>query len=566
MKLLNRITSQQGFIDLHNHTDYSYGHEMGKMRLSPLDYLEEVRQYTEKFQKPVSFSITDHNNINANRKIMEAIAKDPEKYALVNYIPGCEYTVSCDSIGVCYDKEGNEKPIVKDNRLHMLAYGMDLEDPDVKYLNTLMSTAKRYVREYVTEFKPVKFGNIIFCTKAWLKERNMDLEIGEFKDDCQLQETFDKTVDVVDAFLRKRFNFSEEDMKSWKAFVNDDENIIKYTKVDVQEVMSIVEKAGGYCVLAHPVYAGPSEDFQHIDDPDNKDPRNAQMRNMAFDDISYKRLEPAAKERNLRKMENYYDFLYRTLSVRARNPVTGEKLNGIIGHELMHAANQKNQYKFDVMMKAGDKYGLYCTGGSDSHGFMNKYVIPSRVVGSQVQKYDTNYDSMTTAYALVKCNFVEDFLKAQKTGERLQREAGRDARHELTVLKTSETGEKYYDMNQFREVVFKSYERKKKDDKAKGKTDDGSKKDDPTEIPPHNYASGKESKAEKEAREAERESRKRQAQIEELKRMKLQLEALKEIRDRQQIVQEEPQKTLKLTRKRRMNNVRVDEDAMTFTK
>ena len=57
----------------------------------------------------------------------------------------------------------------------MLAYGMDLEDPDVKYLNTLMSTAKRYVREYVTEFKPVKFGNIIFCTKAWLKERNMDI-------------------------------------------------------------------------------------------------------------------------------------------------------------------------------------------------------------------------------------------------------------------------------------------------------------------------------------------------------------------------------------------------------
>lgn len=469
MKLLNRITSQQGFIDLHNHTDYSFGWEMGLMHWSPLNYLEEARQYAEKFNKPVTFAITDHNNINANRKIMAEIAKNPEKYSKINYIPGCEYTVSCDSIGHCYDKEGNQKPIVSDNRIHMLAYGMDLENPTIKYLNTLMSTSKKYVREYVTKYKPVKFGNIIFATKAWLKQKNMDIEIAEFQDDCQLQETFDKTVDKVDVFLRKRFNFSEEEMQEWNKFVNNQDNIIKYTKADVMEVMSIVEKAGGYTVLAHPVYAGPSEDFQHIDDPDNKDPRNKGMRNFAFDDISYKRLPEDLKQRNLRKMENYYDYIYRTLTIHAKNPITGEKLNGIIGHELMHSANQKNQYKFDVMMKTGDKYGLYCTGGSDSHGYLNKYVIPSRVVGSQVQKYDTNYDSTTSAYALIKCKFAEDFIKAQKTGERLQREVGRDARTQMSVLKTENGQEKYYNMNEFREVVFKSYERKKRAESVKTK-------------------------------------------------------------------------------------------------
>ena len=470
MRLLNRITSEQGFVDLHNHTDYSYGWEMGKMHLDPLGYLEEVRQYTEKFHKPVTFAITDHNNVNANRKIMAEIKKNPEKYAMVNYIPGCEYTVSCDSIGHCYDKEGNEKPIVNDNRLHMLAYGMDLEDPTLKYLNTLMNTSKKYVREYVTEYKPEKFGNIIFTTKAWLKQRNMDIEIGEFKDDCQLQDTFDNTVAVVDKFLRKRFNFSEEEMKEWNDFVNDKDNIIKYTKADVQEVMSIVEKAGGYCVLAHPVYVGPSEDFQHIDDEDNKDPRNDRYRDLAFDDVSYRRMPDDEKQRNLRKMENYYDFIYRTLSVKARNPITGEKLNGIIGHELMHSANQKNQHKFDVIMKTGDKYGLYCTGGSDSHGFMNKYVLPSRVVGSQVQKYDTPYDSTVAAYALTKCRFAEDFLKAQKTGERLQREVGRVARTQLEVTKTVEGKETRYNMNQFKELIFASFAKGKKD-----KTNDSKK-------------------------------------------------------------------------------------------
>lgn len=462
MKILNRITSQQGFIDLHNHTDYSFGWEMGLMHWSPLNYLEEAREYADKYNKPVTFAITDHNNVNANRKILAEIKKNPEKYKNIRYIPGCEYTVSCDSLGHCYDKDGNEKPIVSDNRLHMLAYGMDLENPTIKYLNDCMSTAKRHVREYVTKYKPVKFGNIIFATRAWLKTKNIDTQLSDFQDDCQLQKTFDETVGVVDKFLRNKYKLSEKDMKEWSKFVNDKDNIIKYTKIDVQELMSIVEKAGGYTVLAHPVYAGPSEDFQHIDDPDNKDPRNDKLRNLAFDDVSYKRLPEDLKQRNLRKMENYYDYIYRSLTIHAKNPITGEKLQGIVGHELMHSANQKNQYKFDVMMKTGDKYGLYCTGGSDSHGFLNKYVIPSRVVGSQVQKYDTNYDSYTSAYALVKCNFADDFIKAQETGERLHREVGRDARNELTVLKTQDGVEKYYDMNQFREVVFKSYERKKK--------------------------------------------------------------------------------------------------------
>jgi hypothetical protein len=397
-----------------------------------------------------------------------------------------------------------------------------------------MSTAKSHVREYVTKYKPVKFGNIIFATRAWLKDKNIETQLSDFQETCPIQKTFDGTVGVVEKFLKEKYKLSDKDMKDWSKFVNDQDNIIKYTKIDVQELMSIVEKAGGYTVLAHPVYAGPSEDFQHIDDPDNKDPRNDKLRNLAFDDVSYKRLPDDLKERNLRKMENYYDYIYRTLTIHAKNPITGEKLQGIVGHELMHSANQNNQYKFDVMMKAGDKYGLYCTGGSDSHGFLNKYVIPSRVVGSQVQKYDTNYDSLTSAYALVKCNFADDFIKAQKTGERLQREVGRDARNELTVLKTQEGKEKYYDMNQFREVVFKSYERKKK----------------------------AESQSVAMSTEEER-IQKIRSEKKELLKMKKELLLAKA--QQQALEPEEKQKVKTLVRKRRANNVQF-EDADTFTK
>ena len=480
MKLLNRATSQQGFIDLHNHTDSGFGWERGHMNLTPLQYLEEVRQYVEKFpDASVSFSITDHNNTDSNLKIIEKIKENPEKYSKINYIPGCEYTVSCDSIGHCYDKDGNPKPIVADNKLHMLAYGMDLEDPTLKYLNTLMDTSKKYVREYITEYKPEKFGNIIFATKAWLKQRNMDIEIGEFKDDCQLQDTFDNTVAVVDKFLRKRFNFNKEEMKDWNDFVNNQDNILKYTKADVQEVMSIVENAGGYCVLAHPLYVGQSQDFQHINDEDNKDPRNDKFRDMPFNDEIYKnlstnyskyqKLPEDFKTKNLKSMENYYDYIYRTLSVNAENPITHKKLNGIIGHELMHTANQKNPFRFNIIKNIGDKYGLYCTAGSDSHGHMRENVIPSRVVGPQVYNYDAKTDYLTSAYAITRCDFVNDYIDSQKTGKRLQRQEGRTASNQLELIKTINGKITRYNMNDFTRLLFASYKNAKIKEKSKNR-------------------------------------------------------------------------------------------------
>lgn len=477
MRYLHRATTRQGFIDLHNHTNFSYGHEMGKMNLHPLQLLEEMREYTEKFNKPVTFSLTDHNNINGNRQIIKAMQENPDKYKLVTFIPGCEYTCACDSIGHIYDEKGKEQPIVNDNRLHMLAYGMDLENSTVKYLNTLMSTAKRFVREYVTEFKPIKSGNIVFTTRAWLKKKGIELELSEFENDCPIG-SFDETMQVVENFLIKRFKFNSRTMESWRKFVTKTDNLITYTKADVQEVMSIVEKAGGYTVLAHPFYDGPSEALQNLY---LKDERNTAYKNISFDDVNYKRMPEEEKERNLRKMENYYDFLYRKLSIKAKNPITGKKLQGIVGHELMHSANQKNKYKLNVIMNTGDKYGLYCTGGSDSHGDYNYYVIPSRVVGAQVQNYDTMYKSSTAAYCLYKCDFVQDFIKAKENGEKLTREVGRVARNQITILKTSETGEKFYDMNDFLEVVFKSYERKKKDEQkatSKSKLTDEQEVDD----------------------------------------------------------------------------------------
>ena len=160
MRYLNRATTQRSFIDLHNHTDLSYGSEMGKMNITPLQFLEEMREYSEKYNKIVTFSITDHNDVIANRIIMREIEKNPEKYKNIRYIPGVEYSVCADSIGVCYDKNGKQQPIIKNNRVHLLAYGLDTYNPDVMYLNTLMSNSKKFALKFDDVCLPVKMGSI----------------------------------------------------------------------------------------------------------------------------------------------------------------------------------------------------------------------------------------------------------------------------------------------------------------------------------------------------------------------------------------------------------------------
>ena len=169
------------------------------------------------------------------------------------------------------------------------------------------------------------------------------------------------------------------------------------------------------------------------------------------------------KRKNLRAMENYYDLIYRKLSIEAKNPITGKKIHGIVGHELLHPLNQTNPYKFQIIMEAGDKYGLYCTGGSDSHGDLYKYIIPSRIAGALVQHYDTDYPPTISAYSLFYCRFAEDYFKYVNGGEAPDRKLGQTARRQVYILKTDETWSKFYDMTQFEEVVFTSFKRKKYD-------------------------------------------------------------------------------------------------------
>ena len=203
MRYLHRATTEKGFIDLHNHTNLSYGQEMGKMNVTPLQFLEEMREYAEKFNQVVTFSITDHNDIISNKFVLEEIKRNPEKYKNIRYITGVEYSVSADSLGVCYDKNGQQKSIVKGNRVHVLAYGFDMDNKDIRYLNTLMSTSNTFSFKMGGYEMPLKYGNIIFATQKWLREKGINIGISDFREHCPLQTSFGENVTKVDNFLRK---------------------------------------------------------------------------------------------------------------------------------------------------------------------------------------------------------------------------------------------------------------------------------------------------------------------------------------------------------------------------
>lgn len=464
MRYLHRTTTEKGFIDLHNHTNLSYGHEMGKMNIVPTQFLEEMREYTEQFNQPVTFSVTDHNDIIANLFILEEINRYPEKYKNIRYITGAEYSVSTDTLGVCYDKNGKEQPIIKNNRMHILAYGFDTNNKDLKYLNTLMSTSSSFSVKFNGYDMPIKHGNAVFATQKWLKSKGIIKGISDFSKHCPLvQNSYRSTLQNIENYLKDVLKLDPQSMDEWFDYINNYRNLRKNTKADVMEVMSIIENAGGYSVLAHPLAYTPSETFQLICRQTEVDPRNKPYMDISFDDTTYKTMSSDEKRRNLRRMENYFDFIYRKLSIEAKNPITGEKIQGIIGHELLHPLNQTNPYKFQTLLQIGDKYGMYCTAGSDSHGDYYEYCFPSRIAGAMVQKYDSNYDPKVSAYSLIYCQFVEDFFESQKTGTRLDRELGREAKNQLIVLKTTESGEKEYNTSKFLEVIFTSFERMKKD-------------------------------------------------------------------------------------------------------
>ncbi len=83
-------------VSLHTHSNFSDG------KASVEEFLECARRYADKVAKlnkndnlpPFTIALTDHDSVDGCAKIIEIIARNPEKYKNLKFISGCEFSVN----------------------------------------------------------------------------------------------------------------------------------------------------------------------------------------------------------------------------------------------------------------------------------------------------------------------------------------------------------------------------------------------------------------------------------------------------------------------------------------
>lgn len=372
IQFVDQIISKKGFVDLHIHTNDSYGEEMDKMELTPEELLESCYLYSEKNNSsPVTFAITDHNSIDGVQKVDLLIKSDPKKYQNIHFISGCEFTCSAGSLGTFTDNKGHIKNIIKN--FHMLAYGFNPFDEDIQFLCKLHSTRKDNSVFYTSTNKydekitmKISAGAYVLAIKNIMKDYGYDVSIKNFKDVNLKTRNVDEPtyIKYLMNYITK-FNLPtlvtndiERQLKS--------RNIIHLGRLDCMEVMDIVENAGGYCVLAHPYLLEVASDLKH-----NKPEAKKLLKQL----LKLRKIDHLDTEAFNTMLIKYACYVLKYESV---NKYQQKKLKGIVGMEVLHTTSTHDKKELKNLVEIAQKNNLYITGGSDSHGTLLKDSLLSR--------------------------------------------------------------------------------------------------------------------------------------------------------------------------------------------
>lgn len=378
LQFIDNIKSTKGFVDLHIHTNDSYGDEMDMMNLSPEELLESIYQYTLKNGKcPVTFAVTDHSSIEAVAKIKKIINSDKQKYAHIKFISGCEFSCSGGSLGTFINSQGFRKNIVKN--FHVLAYNFDENNEDMQFITKLYSTR----RNNMILCNNIYFsaGLFVVATQNILKDHEIILPITAFKDI-----SLDTSNETIYSFVDKILNFCDK-LDVDKTILDDiktqllNRNILHLGKIDCMEFMEIVESAGGYCVLAHPYLIKISSWAKKS---------ITTFENFLENMIIEHKIKVGKYDYNNDKFLKY--MIYK-LRYKAVSPITGKKLHGIVGIEALHSTNFDRPFCLPNLLKIAKEYNLFLSCGSDSHGSLIKGSILSRFLNANSCD-DYNYNNV----------------------------------------------------------------------------------------------------------------------------------------------------------------------------
>lgn len=338
LQSLNRIGVKNGFVDLHNHTDRSYGEERNKMNISPVELLESALLYSQENNgAQVTFSITDHNNFDSVFEIKEKIAENPELYKNVRFIKGCEFSCGGSSFGKIVDSAGEKHRIIKG--FHVLAYDFDENNKRLKFVSSLYNDS--FENSFVRDSTKISSGRYILSLRNLLHEDGFFAPLEWFYD-IDLNTNNVSQIDFVCNLIqlcKEKLNLNEEYCESLKSKIFSVE-FFKTFKIEAQELAEIVQEAGGCVVLAHPSLISYAKSFER--------------KNSSTILQKYKNLEQVKFV-----IDNMKNF---------QSPYTGKEVRGLVGMEILHSSSFFNEGCFEKLLKLATDNNFYITGGSDSHG------------------------------------------------------------------------------------------------------------------------------------------------------------------------------------------------------
>ena len=137
---------------------------------SPLDILEQARKYSDElFQKTgkkFAFALSDHDSVDGVVEILGQIAKEPQKYSNLKFIPAIEL-----SFAHIADKSAN-----KTETSELLAYCINPFDEKLKtYLQNLHAKRRNMIEDTIKEFQK-RFPHMSFSKEEFSKIYGVDLQ------------------------------------------------------------------------------------------------------------------------------------------------------------------------------------------------------------------------------------------------------------------------------------------------------------------------------------------------------------------------------------------------------
>lgn len=361
LQFYDRILPKCGFVDLHNHTNDSYGEELNQMNLTPEELLESAYEYTLRTNSPATFAITDHNSIEGVQKVDLLLKSNPKKYDKIKFISGCEFTCSAGSLGEIKNDQGHVKNIF--SNFHLLAYGFNPFDESLSLLCKLHSTKRaNSVIATTNNGSTIKIsaGAYVLSIKNILKDYGINLSLDNFKDINLRTDNISETkyINYLMTYIEK-FNLDEM-IKKDIFYQLSNRNIISLGRLDCFEVMEVVENAGGVCVLAHP-YLLKLGSYAKANETKTKGFLKKQLKMLG---------EEVLNDDNVHVLALKYAISKLTKDVYLSKDK--QKLKGIVGIEALHVSSTLHPNHFKRIVNLIEKNNLYVTCGSDSHGTLKK--------------------------------------------------------------------------------------------------------------------------------------------------------------------------------------------------